>query len=211
MAEAIFREVGLSLVSHGQSLNSFPANLVSFFFWSLLQLLKLRKLVFYNPLFFRNQHTLLVPVWCVVSFFLSEFLCHQLTVWYHVASMASAVKTLLWVWVIGKSVVSLVTIPEITDESFIDECVRGHNRARSSVRPAASDMLYMVGLTHSFTSSTTNADRKAKSKLSLADFCVCVSFEHLVLVTFRQAVHNCLEKVVKKKKLCQPSLQFSFK
>ncbi|XP_029681302.1 GLIPR1-like protein 1 [Takifugu rubripes] len=58
--------------------------------------------------------------------------------------MASAVKTLLWAWVIGKSVVSLVTIPEITDESFIDECVRGHNRARSSVRPAASDMLYMT-------------------------------------------------------------------
>lgn len=165
MAEAIFREVGLSLASHGQRLNSFPANLVSCF-WSLLQLLKLRKLVFYNPLF-RNQHTLLVPVWCVVSFFLSEFSCHQRTVWCHIASMASAVKTLLWAWVIGKSVVSPVTIPEITDEAFIDECVRGHNRARSSVRPAASDMLYMVGLTYSFTSSTSNADRQAKSNMWL--------------------------------------------
>lgn len=76
--------------------------------------------------------------------------------------MASAVKMLLWAWVIGKSV-ALVTIPEITDEAFIDECVRGHNRARSSVRPAASDMLHMVGFTHSFTSSTTNADNKIET------------------------------------------------
>lgn len=74
--------------------------------------------------------------------------------------MASAVKTLLWAWVIGKCVVSPVTIPEITDEAFIDECVRGHNRARSSVRPAASDMLYMVGLTHSFTSSSCKKNPK---------------------------------------------------
>lgn len=79
--------------------------------------------------------------------------------------MASALKTLLWAWVISKSVVSLVTLPEITDEAFIDECVRGHNQARSSVAPAASDMLRMVGLTHSFISLAKNADRQAKSKL----------------------------------------------
>lgn len=36
------------------------------------------------------------------------------------------------------------SLPEITDRKFIDECVSEHNRARSSVTPAASDMLYMV-------------------------------------------------------------------
>lgn len=58
--------------------------------------------------------------------------------------MGGAVKVMLWVWIISKSVASL---PGITEEGFIDECVREHNRARSSVTPAASDMLYMVGLT----------------------------------------------------------------
>lgn len=61
--------------------------------------------------------------------------------------MVSTVKTLLWAWILTTSAMSLVTLPDITDEAFIDECVRGHNRARSSVTPAASDMLYMVGLT----------------------------------------------------------------
>ncbi|XP_028427148.1 LOW QUALITY PROTEIN: glioma pathogenesis-related protein 1-like [Perca flavescens] len=37
-----------------------------------------------------------------------------------------------------------VSLPEITDGKFIDECVREHNEARSSVSPSASDMLYMT-------------------------------------------------------------------
>lgn len=37
-----------------------------------------------------------------------------------------------------------VLLPEITDGKFIDECVREHNRARSSASPPASDMLYMT-------------------------------------------------------------------
>lgn len=61
--------------------------------------------------------------------------------------MASTARTLLWAWVIAKSFASPVGLPEISNEAFIDECVREHNRARSSVVPAASDMLYMVGLT----------------------------------------------------------------
>lgn len=58
--------------------------------------------------------------------------------------MGSAVETLLWAWVILDSGVSSVSLPDITDGKFIEECVREHNRARSSVRPAASNMLYMT-------------------------------------------------------------------
>lgn len=72
------------------------------------------------------------------------------------------VKTLLRAWIIATSAMSLVALPDIADEAFIDECVGGHNRARSSVMPAASDMLYMVGVTD-ITALTTNADvRPAK-------------------------------------------------
>lgn len=59
--------------------------------------------------------------------------------------MASAARIFLWAWAIAKSITSPVVLPEISDEAFIEECVREHNRARSSVVPAASDMLYMVG------------------------------------------------------------------
>lgn len=51
----------------------------------------------------------------------------------------------LWVCFILESGVFSVSLPEITDGKFIDECVKEHNRARSSVSPPASDMLYMVG------------------------------------------------------------------
>lgn len=61
--------------------------------------------------------------------------------------MPSAASTFLWACVIAESIASPVGLPEISKEAFIDECVREHNRARSSVVPAASDMLYMVGLT----------------------------------------------------------------
>lgn len=63
--------------------------------------------------------------------------------------MTSAVRTFLWAWVIMKSIASPVILPEISNEGFIEECVKEHNRARSFVMPAASDMLYMVGLTGS--------------------------------------------------------------
>lgn len=54
-------------------------------------------------------------------------------------------QILLWAWIILDSGASSVALPEITDRKFIDECVREHNKARSSVSPPASDMLYMVG------------------------------------------------------------------
>ncbi|XP_047431800.1 GLIPR1-like protein 1 [Mugil cephalus] len=53
---------------------------------------------------------------------------------------------LLWVgvmpWIISR--VCSVSLPEISDESFISECVEEHNRARRAVSPPASDMLYMT-------------------------------------------------------------------
>ncbi|XP_073337023.1 GLIPR1-like protein 1 [Pagrus major] len=58
--------------------------------------------------------------------------------------MGSAVWMSLWAWIILDSGVCSVSLPEITDGKFIDECVSEHNRARSSVSPAASDMLYMT-------------------------------------------------------------------
>lgn len=36
------------------------------------------------------------------------------------------------------------TLPDIKNEDFIKDCVRMHNKFRSAVTPAASDMLYMV-------------------------------------------------------------------
>lgn len=60
-------------------------------------------------------------------------------------SMGSTVAALLWAWIILDFAGCSVSLPEITDGKFIDECVREHNRARSSVRPAASNMLHMVG------------------------------------------------------------------
>uniref|UniRef100_A0A3Q3WEB2 SCP domain-containing protein n=1 Tax=Mola mola TaxID=94237 RepID=A0A3Q3WEB2_MOLML len=57
--------------------------------------------------------------------------------------MRRVVKALVWAWIIQNSVCS-VSLPEITDRKFIDQCVREHNAARSSVSPAASNMLYMT-------------------------------------------------------------------
>ncbi|XP_059182137.1 GLIPR1-like protein 1 [Centropristis striata] len=58
--------------------------------------------------------------------------------------MASVMKMLLWGWIILDCGLCSVSLPEITDGKFIDECVRKHNEARSSVNPPASDMLYMT-------------------------------------------------------------------
>ncbi|XP_040886115.1 GLIPR1-like protein 1 [Toxotes jaculatrix] len=58
--------------------------------------------------------------------------------------MGSMVEVLLWAWIILDSGVCSVLMPEITDGKFIDECVREHNKARSSVSPPASNMLYMT-------------------------------------------------------------------
>lgn len=51
---------------------------------------------------------------------------------------------LLWAWIILDSGGYSVSLLEITDEKFIDECVKEHNWARSSVKPPSSDMLYMT-------------------------------------------------------------------
>ncbi|TDG96918.1 hypothetical protein EPR50_G00233980 [Perca flavescens] len=58
--------------------------------------------------------------------------------------MGIVVQMLLWAWIVLDSGVCSVSLPEITDGKFIDECVREHNEARSSVSPSASDMLYMT-------------------------------------------------------------------
>uniref|UniRef100_A0A8D3CR68 4Fe-4S ferredoxin-type domain-containing protein n=2 Tax=Scophthalmus maximus TaxID=52904 RepID=A0A8D3CR68_SCOMX len=62
----------------------------------------------------------------------------------YIALMGSTVEMLLWTWILLDSGVTSVSLPEITDGGFIDECVREHNRARSSVNPPASNMLHMT-------------------------------------------------------------------
>ncbi|XP_034019505.1 GLIPR1-like protein 1 [Thalassophryne amazonica] len=58
--------------------------------------------------------------------------------------MKSVVENMLWVWIILLSAGSSVPLPDITDGKFIEECVRAHNSARSSVQPPAHIMLYMT-------------------------------------------------------------------
>ncbi|KAM4523075.1 GLIPR1-like protein 1 [Fundulus diaphanus] len=50
---------------------------------------------------------------------------------------------LLWAVIVLDLGAFSVSLPQISDQEFIDECVREHNQARSAVLPAASDMLYM--------------------------------------------------------------------
>ncbi|XP_043964752.1 GLIPR1-like protein 1 [Gambusia affinis] len=50
---------------------------------------------------------------------------------------------LLWIVLVLDLGVSAVTLPKITDENFIAECVEEHNKARSAVSPPANNMLYM--------------------------------------------------------------------
>uniref|UniRef100_A0A3Q4GGY8 SCP domain-containing protein n=1 Tax=Neolamprologus brichardi TaxID=32507 RepID=A0A3Q4GGY8_NEOBR len=66
--------------------------------------------------------------------------CFPLLIW----SMASAVERLLWACIILDSGVCSISLPAITDLKFIEECVKEHNLARSSVSPPATDMLYMT-------------------------------------------------------------------
>uniref|UniRef100_A0A668AMG5 GLI pathosis related 1 n=1 Tax=Myripristis murdjan TaxID=586833 RepID=A0A668AMG5_9TELE len=65
--------------------------------------------------------------------------------------MESTVKRLMWAWIILASSlhfespgVCSISLPDITNRTFIDECVQEHNKARSSVSPGASNMLYMT-------------------------------------------------------------------
>ncbi|XP_034529533.1 GLIPR1-like protein 1 [Notolabrus celidotus] len=57
--------------------------------------------------------------------------------------MGEISRWFLWTWIILISDVRSVMLPEITDGTFIDECVKEHNRARSSVNPPASNMMPM--------------------------------------------------------------------
>ncbi|CAN9508070.1 unnamed protein product [Ophioblennius macclurei] len=51
----------------------------------------------------------------------------------------------LWAWMVQLDTsVHSSKLPDIYNRSFIEECVRAHNAARSSVRPPATDMLYMT-------------------------------------------------------------------
>lgn len=58
-------------------------------------------------------------------------------------SAAAAVS--LWSLVVLGSAASWADVPDVTQQSFIDRCVKEHNRARSSVQPAATNMKDMVG------------------------------------------------------------------
>lgn len=54
--------------------------------------------------------------------------------------------TVWWTWtLLDVAATSSVKLPQISDRAFIDECVTEHNKARTSVSPPASNMLYMVG------------------------------------------------------------------
>ncbi|XP_074554786.1 glioma pathogenesis-related protein 1 [Halichoeres trimaculatus] len=58
--------------------------------------------------------------------------------------MSCILKGLLLAWITLNSWVCSVTLPQITDRRFIDDCVQEHNRARSSVNPPASNMQHMT-------------------------------------------------------------------
>ncbi|XP_061570647.1 GLIPR1-like protein 1 [Cololabis saira] len=58
--------------------------------------------------------------------------------------MGSSVETSLWAWIGLHLVLCSGSLPEITDKEFINECLREHNKARSSVMPSANNMLHMT-------------------------------------------------------------------
>ncbi|KAM6895801.1 glioma pathogenesis-related protein 1 [Xenentodon cancila] len=58
--------------------------------------------------------------------------------------MGSTVEMRLWAWIVLDLVLCSASLPEIHDRQFINDCLREHNRARSSVEPASSNMLYMT-------------------------------------------------------------------
>ncbi|XP_076007561.1 GLIPR1-like protein 1 [Genypterus blacodes] len=60
------------------------------------------------------------------------------------SSMLLFVEVLSSMWLILQCGVYAVSLPEVTDGKFIEDCVKAHNWARSSVEPRASDMLQMT-------------------------------------------------------------------
>lgn len=56
----------------------------------------------------------------------------------------AAAAALLWSLAVLGAAQSSADVPDITGQSFIDACVEEHNRARSSVQPAASSMKDVV-------------------------------------------------------------------
>nr|XP_025140224.1 glioma pathogenesis-related protein 1 isoform X5 [Bubalus bubalis] len=61
-------------------------------------------------------------------------------------SLSTQVTFAVTAWmlsVVSSSSAPANTLPDIKNEVFIKDCVRMHNKFRSSVTPAASDMLYM--------------------------------------------------------------------
>ncbi|KAF7229646.1 glioma pathogenesis-related protein 1-like [Nothobranchius furzeri] len=53
-------------------------------------------------------------------------------------------KILVWAWIVLVLEVCSISLPEISDKKFIEDCVKEHNTARSAVSPPASNMLYMT-------------------------------------------------------------------
>lgn len=60
-------------------------------------------------------------------------------------SMRATLAATVWmVFVVSCYAYTRNTLPDIENEDFIKDCVRIHNKFRSEVKPAASDMLYMT-------------------------------------------------------------------
>lgn len=49
-----------------------------------------------------------------------------------------------WILTLFFSSVCGINLPDITDRSFVDICLQEHNKARSEVRPPATDMTFMT-------------------------------------------------------------------
>ncbi|XP_061085467.1 GLIPR1-like protein 1 [Conger conger] len=60
------------------------------------------------------------------------------------ASPVALTRILGLVVLMGPIAAAEVQLPNITDQSFIDSCVKAHNGHRAKVKPPSSDMLYMT-------------------------------------------------------------------
>lgn len=138
-----FSPQSLTLVLHSAHFSNFTVLMV----WKCA-------LVTRSYLTSQKQHLHPVPLQGVVScqFDMWKIFSHttSLCIPWWLGAMGSMVWMSLWAWMILDSGVCSVSLPQITDGKFIEECVSEHNRARSSVSPAASNMLYMVGMAQPF-------------------------------------------------------------
>lgn len=89
-------------------------------------------------------------------------------------------------------------LPDIDNEAFIKDCVRFHNKFRSEVKPAASDMLYMVRKIPVFVASVSQNQRMCadSGKRNLDNpgcchlCCVCVFLWWVCSVNLQSAIET---------------------